>query len=147
MKLLLGLMLLAVTTTSFADDIRGRFTLSDGSNIFRIEVGQEKGGSNSAPSPVNELYSRIFRLERAVRDLQNRVYDLQENVQPELREVKVATCTLETPFNGTYLGKGSTENQATFDAIRQCEKKADTYYCNGSRVKKCETSTELVRFN
>jgi len=138
MKSLLVLLALTLTTSAFARD--GRINTNDGGTIIRIEVG------NDRESDTRETSKRIARLERAVRELQNRVYDLEDDQRPQTREQKVVTCALKTSFNGTFIGKASTKLEAQSIAIQQCEV-AKASFCdfNLSQTLKCEESIEIVR--
>lgn len=108
MKSLLVLLALTVSVNATAKDDRdsGRYTKNDGGTIIRIEVGSDRD------SDSRQMMRRMVQLERAVRELQNRVYDLEDDSKPQTREVKVYTCVLPTSFDGTFVGKGSTEIEA-----------------------------------
>jgi hypothetical protein len=142
MKSLLVLLALTLTTSAFArDNIRdGRLVTNSGGTIIRIEVGNERDTDSRA------TMKRMVQLERAVRELQNRVYDLEDDARPQTREQKVVTCALRTSFNGTFIGKATTKLEAQSIAIQQCER-AQASFCdfNLSQRLTCEESIEVVR--
>ena len=139
MKSLLVLLALTVSVTAMAKDDRdGRYTKNDGDTIIRIEVGNDR----DTDSP--QMMRRMVQLERAVRELQNRVYDLEDDSRPQTYEVKVFTCVLPTSFDGTFIGKGSTEIEAKAEASRACER-SGALFCGVNRISKCESSVEVVR--
>jgi hypothetical protein len=130
------LALLTISTSTFARDNYGTISLNDGKNILRIDIGNER------ESDSREVSKRVARLERAVRELQNRVYDLEDDSLPATREVKIFTCTLPTSFDGTFIGKGKTEAEARANASNEC-KKGGAAFCNDRNIKSCETNIEI----
>ena len=138
MKKLALLTLLAISTTTFAGVNYGSIRLDDGKNIFRMDIGNEKENDS------RELSRRVNRLERAVRELQNRIYDFEDDSVPATREVTVYTCVLPTSFDGTFIGKGKTEVEARANAVNSC-KKAGAPFCYESNVRKCESSIEIEK--
>jgi hypothetical protein len=86
---------------------------------------------------TRELRERIRLLESAVRQLQEEVYRLktQDNEYGSNRRPGF-TCFLNTPFNGTFYGKGETKLEAKAKTLNECEKK-DKGYCNANQVS-CE---------
>ncbi|RYZ98644.1 MAG: hypothetical protein EOP11_20370 [Proteobacteria bacterium] len=77
------------------------------------------------------MRSRIEMLERAVEQLQRKVFDLQRG--PDFREpdyrVKMTTCYLKTPFDGTFMATEPTETAARAKALTKCNGKL-----NGSSI-------------
>lgn len=141
MKSLLVLLALTVSVTAVARDDRyvdGRYTKNNGDTIIRIEVGNDRDTDTRA------MMRRMVQLERAVRELQNRVYDLEDDARPQTREVRVFTCILPTSFNGTFIGKGSTEIEAKAEASRACEG-GGASFCGLHKITKCESSIEVVK--
>ena len=139
MKSLIVLWALTISVTAMAKDDRGgRYTKNDGSTIIRIEVGSE-GDTDS-----RNMNRRMVQLERAVRELQNRVYDLEDDSRSQTREVRIFTCVIPTPFEGTFIGKGTTELEAKAEAAKACEK-SGSLSCNINRIKNCESAIEIVR--
>ncbi len=136
-KSLFILALAFISTASFAQDF-GNLTLNDGKTIFRISVGNERDTDSRSQS------QRIARLERAVRELQNRVYDLEDSSRPSGREVTTYTCTLPTSFNGVFIGKASTVAEARAMASNNCSA-SGAMFCDDHRIKTCEQSTEFQR--
>ena len=137
-KTLVLLALTLISTTSFAQDY-GNITLSDGNTIFRIDVGNDREADS------RRLSQRVNRLERAVRDLQNRIYDLEDNSRPTQREVTIYTCVLPTSFIGTYIGKAQTVVEARAQAVNSCSRAGGGISCQDSLIDRCEKSIEIQR--
>lgn len=135
MKKIITISALVLSTATFARDY-GTISLNDGKNILRIDIGNEREADS------RQLVQRITRLERAVRELQNRVYDLEDETTPTHREIKVFTCTLPTSFDGTFIGKGKTEAEARANASNNC-KKGGAAFCSDRSIKSCETTIEI----
>lgn len=118
-------------------DVGGMITLRDGGNVVRISVGEEERNDRRS------MARRIKRLERAVRALQNRVYDLEDDANTAPREVTVHTCSLPTSFDGVFIGKGPTEIEARANAVNACEL-GGGFPCGENRVSSCATSVEYL---
>ena len=82
---LISLIFLVTISASSAKsiDLDGSIILRDGSKVVRIDVGNEDKRGNG-----RSINKRIKRLERAVRALQNRVYELEDQETSE-SEIKV----------------------------------------------------------
>ena len=135
MKKFLAVMIVLTASSVFAQD----YSPSEGRRIIRIEVGNERNNNDS-----REMGQRIMRLERAVRELQNKVYDLEETT-PRSREVTVITCSLPTSFDGIFIGKASTETEARANAVNNC-KRSGAAFCDDRYIRRCETSRETVNY-
>jgi len=133
MKTLIAMLVLVTATTSFAQSRRdnGRIEIGNGRSTVRITV------NDRVDSNQNE---RIRRLEEAVRDLQNQVYDLRD--QPQTTIVRMNVCSLKSTFDGTFIGKASTRIEAEAEARNKCER-ARVNFCSTTRVN-CEVVDELV---
>src|SRR5665648_295931 len=112
MKILLALIVvltsLSVSAQSRSNRTSPRMTLRDGHSIVRIVIDDRE-----------DLSHRVRRLEEAVMDLQDQVYDLRD--QPRTRIVKTQVCTLKRTFHGTFIGKAQTQIEAEAIARNQCE--------------------------
>lgn len=135
----IAMLTLLSSTASFArsSDVTGSITLRDGGSVVRINVGREDDRDSRS------MAIRLRRLESAVRELQNRVYELEDEGRG--REVTVHTCSLPTSFEGTFIGKGSTRVEARANAVNACER-GGGFPCSESRIKACETSTQIVNY-
>lgn len=111
---------------------RGTVVLRDGRSVVRIEVGDNND---------RETAMRIRRLEQAVRDLQEQVYDLRDS-EPRTRTVTTHVCSMTTAFDGTFIGKASTKIEAQGLALQNCEK-AKASFCSSSVIS-CEAVQEEV---
>lgn len=116
----------------------GTIRLNDGRTIVRIDVNTDNR------QDIRSMSRRIRRLEQAVRALQNRVYELEDDA-PRRAEVIIHTCTLPTTFSGTFIGKGRTNAEARANAVNACER-GDGFPCHDGRIKSCETSVEYVNY-
>lgn len=94
-----------MSLTAFARDGR------DDRPVIRISVGQDRN---------QDVHRRIQRLEEAVRDLQDMVYDLQDDQRE--RVVREHVCVLKTTFDGSFIGKGSTRVEAQANAVTACKR-------------------------
>ncbi len=95
-------------------------------SIFRIEIGDDyKNHSNK------ELKRRIWRLERAVAQLQDKVFDLQTQGS---RSQKTWICTLSA-MGENYSAAGETKAIAKAKVLKECSKKGDSFFCKNP---KCE---------
>jgi hypothetical protein len=139
MKKFITALALVLSTATFARDY-GTISLNDGKNILRINIGNERD------SDSRQLVQRITRLERAVRELQNRVYDLEDEANPTRREIKIITCILTTSAYGSFIGKGRTEAEARANASNSCER-GGAPYCSDRNIKRCEASIEIETLN
>lgn len=141
MKSLLVLLALTLTTSAFARDYNrdGRVNTNDGGAIIRIEVGNERDNDSRA------MMRRMVQLERAVRELQNRVYDLEDDARPQTREVRIYTCEMNSDFNELGIGAPAlTEIEARENARIACVKKANhEMFCRNTP--RCETRIEIQR--
>lgn len=105
--------------------------------IVRIEVGRNDGNVSN-----DELRRRVWELERAVQQLQMRVFSLEvtgaqrpASVPAEPAQPKV-TCFIKTPFDGTFSATESTETAAKAAAMEKCSTKVKVgFHCEEDRVK------------
>lgn len=136
MKSLLVLLALTLTTSAFARD--GRINTNDGGTIIRIEVGNDRENDSRA------MMRRMVQLERAVRELQNRVYDLEDDARPQTREVKIYTCHTYSDFGDSAIGAPAfTEMEARNNAKLACSKNRHEMFCRNEA--KCEMRIEYQR--
>jgi hypothetical protein len=117
--LVAALGLLSVTASADTG-VSGEVTLSNGSKILRIGIGGNNGD-------VRELNMRIQSLERAVSDLQAKVYEL--SMTPRQQEWD---CSLTSNFHNTYTGRGKTRVEAAAAARQACADKEDGMFCQGA---------------
>jgi len=120
-------------------------------HYLEIEIGEGAGPQTNVTNErhFNKQYNhnahqyynrpirdRLRRLEMAMRELQKEVWDLRrENDYYKAQQHRYA-CYLQTPFDGTFLGRGTTRVEATALALNQCAAKAQNW-CKEQRVK-CE---------
>ncbi len=118
--------------------------------IIHVEIGEGAG-----PDRVQERDRRHYnhrahhyynrKLRERIRILESAVQQMQADIDQlfrENRELKSAhtryACYLKTPFDGTFLGKGSSLIEARAVALNQCEQKTMSW-CKESRVKCSKT--------
>ena len=112
-------------------NIETEVTIGGGKKTIIVDVGNQERSAEQ----------RVRRLERAVRDLQIQVYQLQLNNIQQPIAIAVHTCSLPTSFDGTFLGKGLTEIEARANAVNAC-KDGGGFPCSDSRVENCATSVQ-----
>lgn len=117
------------------DDRQGSGTvvLRDGRSIVRIEVGDDRDD--------RDTLMRVRRLEQAVRDLQDKVYELQTNSAPRTQTVYV--CSGDIFHVGFVMGKATSRTEAKAIALRQCQTKGGGIFCKESEIS-CEQTEERI---
>lgn len=129
MKQMLALTLLLaslLSTSAFAQNRRGgdgSITLRDGRTILRIDVGDDRDD--------RELLRRVHRLEKAVRDLQDKVYELQNTVPAQT----LYTCYGNIFSIGTVKGQGYSRIEAMSNAMAECNRKGGSIFCKEKEIK------------
>lgn len=128
------LSLLILSTSAFAqrnggNNNDGSVVLRDGRRVILIQVGDDRD--------ERDMMKRVIRLEKAVMDLQNQVYQLQTNIPG--REITV--CSGNFFSVGTIVAKAPTQTEARAKVISQCQSKDGGIFCKEKDVT-CETSLE-----
>ena len=141
MKLILQILvvsILSLTAGASEFEVSGGYSNKTGSKkeVIRIEIGSEVESSRSKYSQ-KDLYKRLYRLERAVRQLQDRVFDLEtENSQLVDEGKKTFTCFIKTNFDGTFTSTKKSLMEAKADAIQKCSDKIKSgFSCDEDKVK------------
>lgn len=139
MKVLFALLMIATSITAFAQyrpspgrGGEGRIVLRDGNSTVRISVNDR-----------SDMEMRMRLLEEAVRDLQAQVYDLRD--EPRTRIISTQVCTMNTTFNGSYIGKASTQLEAEANARNSCIRGMREHFCSSNRVI-CQRVDEVVQY-
>jgi hypothetical protein len=134
MKFMIALIVLVSSVSTFAQSRNsdGRVEIGGGRSTVRIVVGNDRQDANQN--------DRIRRLEQAVRDLQDQVFDLRD--QPQTTIVRTNVCSLKTTFDGTFIGKASTRTEAEAQVRNKCES-AGAAFCSSTKVN-CEIVEEVV---
>jgi hypothetical protein len=98
--------------------------------VFKIEIGD----NNKKKVNVTDLQERVWDLERAVAQLQGKVFDLETAPQPKLAASWI--CSVEA-MGENHTGTGATKAEASQAAISACraERGGDTFFCKNP---KCE---------
>ena len=122
MKKLMALVMLTVlvgaqTSSAKPLDASGEITLRDGSNTVLISVGDRRNDRRSDRD-------RLRRLERAVRDLQYRVYELEGSGQRDI----LYTCKYKA-FSKVFYGQASTIGTAERIAEEKCTREYHSMHC------------------
>ena len=98
--------------------------------VFRIEHGRDYRGRDYSE---RELRRRVWELERAVAQLQERIYDLEvaPPAAPPVVEPVVTpwTCTV-TAFGKVYSATSNTQSQARATALTQCSNATNAMHCD-----------------
>ncbi len=101
-------------------------------NVIRIEVGNELTSEDEISK--RELERRIYKLERAVRQLQDRVFELESKTPEESKDTSY-TCYIETSFHGTITAESKSLTKAKAEALKKCTKETKELVCKGENVK------------
>jgi hypothetical protein len=91
-------------------------------DVFRIEIGKDYRGYSQ-----NDLKRRVWELERAVAQLQARVFQLEATPTPSPDSW---ACTMKA-FGETYIGTGVSKALANAKALDACKagQKGDSFHC------------------
>lgn len=132
-KLSLLAIALLITTSAFAQQRDNRnapnISIQQRGPVIRINVGDERDD--------REMLKRIVRLERAVADLQDKVFEL--STRPVAREVIV--CSAKFFSAGNMTATSLTEKDARTKLLIDCKAKTNEMFCNNSDIS-CYTSYE-----
>ncbi len=99
----------------------GEIILRNGHSGVRISIGDERMNDR-------DLRRRIVSLEKAVRDLQNEVYNLQDT-----RPSEQWICTMKDNFGKTYYSVDSesfSQMAAQRSVVQQCESVRNAMFCD-----------------
>lgn len=138
MKVLFALLMIVTAVTASAqsrpgrNDRDGRIILRDGNTTVRIGINDR-----------SDTAIRIRLLEEAVRDLQAQVYDLRD--EPRTQVVTMHVCTMNTTFNGSFIGKASSKIEAESITRNNCQRHGRESFCSSNRVT-CERVDEVVNY-
>lgn len=112
------------------------FSLSAQSqDIFRIEVGKDFHQYSNV-----DLQRRVWELERAVMQIQQRVFNLEVSktapivVAPAVAQ-ETWVCTV-TAFTKTYTGTGTTKALATLQTTQSCTAENSAMFCKDVKCEK-----------
>ncbi|MBN8541854.1 MAG: hypothetical protein J0L82_15795 [Deltaproteobacteria bacterium] len=100
--------------------------------VFRIEVGRDYNSYSQ-----RDLQRRVWELERAVAQLQSRVFELE--LSRAARPLPTATPAVDTwickvtAMGVTYTGTGGSKAVAEHKAIETCKEKADDFFCKEAK--------------
>lgn len=116
----------------------------NGRDIIRIESDDSIDSYEDRAMSLQELRDqnrklrkRLNRLEKAVRQMQDRVFNLEAapvNTAP--RAPKIHSCYISTSFDGTLTAQGSSEAEARGKVLNECHKKtSSSVFCSEIHVK------------
>lgn len=95
--------------------------------VFRIEVGRDYNRYTQ-----RDLQRRVWELERAVAQLQARVFELElsnfKNPTPTPVPLETWLCKI-TAMGVTYTGTGATKAVAEHKVMETCKEKTDDFFC------------------
>ena len=109
------------------------FVFSSGSlvnaEVIRIDIGKNKGSSK------DDLEERVWQLERAVRQLQDRIYDLEgkPNHGAAIVAAPMFTCQIES-FGKMFTATEPTKMAATAKVLKDCSKATNSIHCDKEKV-------------
>lgn len=127
---LLALAFLLSVSSTFAKSFHYSDS-DDDKKVIVIDVGSEEKTSKK------DLEKRIYRLERAVRQLQDRVFDLEvENSDLKDDNKKKFTCYIKTNMKGTFTSTQKSLTQAKADVMKKCSDEIKFgFECDEDKVK------------
>ncbi|MFN3697524.1 MAG: hypothetical protein ACK4VO_08785 [Pseudobdellovibrio sp.] len=127
---LLSLVFLFSLSSTFAKSFHYNDS-NDDKKIIVIDVGSEEKTSKK------DLEKRIYRLEKAVRQLQDRVFDLEvENSDLRDDNKKKFTCYIKTNMKGTFTSTQKSLTQAKADVMKKCSDEIKFgFECDEDKVK------------
>ncbi len=145
MKKLVALVLTLVSISAFAqrDGGRGgrsdgRLDIGDGRSIIRIDIGDDRDD--------RDMLRRLHRMEQAVRELQDQVYQLS-TLPPAPRTIDVYVCSgrFDMVRGGVIIEKASSKTEAQAKVIRTCAQRdnGSTFWCDRSSIT-CELTQERL---
>lgn len=81
------------------------------------------------------LRKRVRQLERAMIEMQDEMHYLRDYLgRYQNQSNRQYSCFIQTKFDGTFLGSGSSIAEAKGKTLRACEKKAGRFDCKLSKV-------------
>lgn len=133
MKFVVAMLVSLITVSAFAQSrVRnGSIDLGNGRSTIRIEIGDDRDD--------REMLRRVRNLERAVRDLQDQVYQLQ--AQP--RTITLNVCSGNFFSVGTIIGKAESRIEAVASVMDQCNRRGGGIFCKERDVR-CEITEERI---
>ena len=104
-------------------------SVSKAEEVFRIEVGRDYNHYTQ-----RDLQRRVWELERAVAQLQARVFQLEYSrvAAPAPKPVDTWICKVAA-MGVTYSGTGATKAVAEQAAIEDCKAKAEDFLCKDAK--------------
>ncbi len=94
--------------------------------VIRIDIGQSKGSSHS------DLERRVYHLERAVRQLQDRIYDLESDKSKPVA-ANMWTCSLES-MGKVHTATEPTQMAAKAKVLKICAAASNAVHCDKEDV-------------
>lgn len=88
-------------------------------------------GSNYRDYSMEETQRRVWELERAVAELQQRIFHLERQPPVVVQPEKPWTCLLSNNMKGTFTSTKATRGEATAHVLKQCE---DPFWCKAQDV-------------
>lgn len=107
-------------------------------NAFEVKIGVDDivlvktGPRSSTSATIRDLEERIYQLERAVAQLQSKVFRLE--YKPTEKPEKKIACYLKSAFDGTFTASGASKNEAIGKVLKACSDKG-VAFCNERDVK------------
>lgn len=92
--------------------------------VFRIEIGNREGKAST-----EELRRRVWMLERAVAQMQTRIYQLESDGSKS----KAWTCQIQS-FGKTHMATEPTKGAALAIVLKKCSDATNAIHCKESDV-------------
>lgn len=86
--------------------------------------------SQAAQESNEDLAARVLRLEKAVEQLQKKVFPAESVRTTSAPAAVGVTCSLKTPFDGIFSATDAKEDSARATALEKCNQKTKrSIYC------------------
>jgi len=112
-------------------------SVTQAEDIFRVQIGSSNDHYSN-----QELVQRVWQLERAVYQLQSRIFKLElagsmgniGNISAPIAKDKSWTCVIQS-FGTTYTKTATTRGAAQAQVLRDCSEATSAMHCRPSDVK------------
>ncbi len=99
------------------------FSVSVSAEVFRIEFDSDMNSLSK-----RDLRKRVWKLERAVAQLQEKVFELSYSKPKRVKTKKKHTCYVSA-FGKTFTASERTETAAKADVLAKCSKDSHAMHC------------------
>lgn len=115
----IGFIILSVTVSVAQAEVNTKPSTLDRSKVVIVDVGRENDDFDTRSSR-KDLSRRIYRLEKAVRQLQEQIFDLTADNQYLVLNQKKYTCYVKTPLKGLFSATKTSLTEAKTAVMKDC---------------------------